>query len=545
MAAGPKTMPKGDRLKRASRRVTALALALAMMWPHVAPLAQVRLPALGEAAAEDFSVGAERRLGEQIMREIRRDPDYLDDPQLLDYLYSLWSPLVAAARDRADINVDTDAQFAWESFLVRDRTVNAFALPGGYVGVHLGLIAMTNTRDELASVLAHELSHVTQRHIARSMASSQRQGLIGMAALILGILAASRSSNADVAQAAVMGSQAAMMQGQLNFSRDMEREADRIGFGLLLHAGYAGSGMTHMFEKLDIANRLNDNGAFPYLRSHPLTTERISEARGRVLQSGSVLETSTLWHQLMRARARVLMDPSAVALRKQQDVLGTLPAANRFDRIAALYAGAMASSMLRDHAKAEAAVEEALRWVQSPDLNEPRARQELWLMQAQVAMEQGQHERAYALLSRPEVQASRGVLLLRSQAALGMARQQLPTAAVALREHTEALQAWVAEHPHDAAAWSTLAQCADSLGLKLRSLRAQAEVRAALGDLSGAVDRLRVGQNLVRTGAATDHIEASVLDARVRQLQAQRRELAAEMRGSRGGTSPDGERAPE
>jgi hypothetical protein len=131
----------------------------------------VRLPALGESAAEDFGVGAERRLGEQIMGEIRRDPDYLDDPVLLEYLQSLWLPLVAAARQRGDVDVDTGNQFAWESFLVRDRSVNAFALPGGYVGVHLGLIAMTATRDELASVLAHELTHVTQRHIARGMAN--------------------------------------------------------------------------------------------------------------------------------------------------------------------------------------------------------------------------------------------------------------------------------------------------------------------------------------------------------------------------------------
>ena len=113
---------------------------------------------------------------------------------------------------------------------MRDRSVNAFALPGGYVGVHLGLIAMTGTRDELASVLAHELSHVTQRHIARGIANSKRQSLIGLAAMILGVLAASRAGSADGANAAIVGGQAAAIQGQLNFSRDMEREADRIGF---------------------------------------------------------------------------------------------------------------------------------------------------------------------------------------------------------------------------------------------------------------------------------------------------------------------------
>jgi beta-barrel assembly-enhancing protease len=212
------------------RRVVAAVCALAIAWP-AAPAAQAqnRLPALGDTASEDFNLGTERRIGDQIMREIRRDTAYSDDPVLLEYLQSVFLPLVSAARRRGEIGPDVDTRFAWEAFLVRDRSVNAFALPGGYIGVHLGLIAMTSTRDELAAVLAHELSHVTQRHIARSISNSRRQSLIGVAATILGILAASRSNNADVANAAIAGGQAATIQGQLNFSRDMEREADRIG----------------------------------------------------------------------------------------------------------------------------------------------------------------------------------------------------------------------------------------------------------------------------------------------------------------------------
>src|SRR5439155_1151642 len=136
------------------------------------------------------------------------------------YLQGIFQPLVVAARQRGEIGPDIDQRFAWEPFLVRDRTVNAFALPGGFVGVHLGLISMTASRDELASVLAHEMSHVTQRHIARSVASSSRQSLVGLAAMILGAIAASRSSHADALQAVVVGGQAAMAQGQLNFSRD-------------------------------------------------------------------------------------------------------------------------------------------------------------------------------------------------------------------------------------------------------------------------------------------------------------------------------------
>ncbi|MFN9103966.1 MAG: M48 family metalloprotease, partial [Betaproteobacteria bacterium] len=207
-----------------------------------APANPVRLPALGESASADLSVNQERRIGDAILREGRRDPAYLDDPILLDYVQQLYAPLLRAARARGDIEPDVDAAFAWEIFLVNDRAVNAFALPGGYVGVHLGLIALTTTPDALASVLAHELTHVTQRHIARSIAPQQQASLLAVVGLLLGVLAASRAStaggSADGVQAAVMGGQAAAIQTQLNFTRAMEREADRVGFGLLADAGY-------------------------------------------------------------------------------------------------------------------------------------------------------------------------------------------------------------------------------------------------------------------------------------------------------------------
>ena len=240
--------------RRAAVALLCGALAAPPVWP------QVRLPSLGESASDDVTVTTEKRLGEQIMREIRRDPAYLDDPVLLEYLQSVWQPLVAAARQHGDITPDIDANFAWEAFLVRDRSVNAFALPGGYVGMHLALIALTGTADELASVLAHELTHLTQRHIARSVVTSNRQSLLALAGMIVGLLAAARANNSDAAQAAIMGSQAAALQGQLNFSRDMEREADRIGLSVLTQAGFAPSGMARMFERMDHANRLVDNG---------------------------------------------------------------------------------------------------------------------------------------------------------------------------------------------------------------------------------------------------------------------------------------------
>ncbi len=214
-----------------------------------------------------------------------------------------WLALLAAARARGELSPELDERFAWEVLLGRDRSVNAFALPGGYLGVHLGLIGVVVSRDELASVLAHELSHVTQRHIARLMAQQSRQTPLMIGAMILGALAASKSP--DAAQALAIGGQALVVQNQLNFSRDMEREADRVGYSLMAPAGFAPQGFVGMFDKLQQANRLNDNGSWPYLRSHPLTTQRIADMQSRLPPGASTLAPApALEHAMVSARAR-------------------------------------------------------------------------------------------------------------------------------------------------------------------------------------------------------------------------------------------------
>ena len=281
-----------------------------------AVLSPTALPALGDAAVQDLSPMAERRLGDRIMRSLLGDPDVIDDPLVLEYVGQIWGRLLAGAKARGEIGPELQASHAWQPFLVKDKSVNAFALPGGYIGVHLGLLAMTTTPDELASVLAHELSHVTQRHIARMIGQQSRQSWVSLASLVLGILAASRAPMA--AQAMIYGGQAASIQGQLNFSRDMEREADRLGLELMGGAGFAASGMSAMFEKLDQSSRLNDGGQYPYLRSHPLTSERITEARLRAAGLPPPQGPGDVLHALMQARARVMADGGEVALRRLQ-----------------------------------------------------------------------------------------------------------------------------------------------------------------------------------------------------------------------------------
>ena len=515
-----------------------------------------RLPSLGEPDSGDISEGTERRVGEYVMRQIRRDPAYLDDPLLLSYAQALWNPLVRVARARGEIVAETDQAFAWETFLLRDKSINAFALPGGFVGIHLGLIAQAATTDELAAVLAHELTHVTQRHIARSNSSARRQSALGLAGMLLGLLAAARSGSPDLAQATIMGSQAAMAQGQLNFSRDMEREADRIGFTIMTEAGYNGAGVAAIFERLQRANRLNDSGNFPYLRSHPLTVERIGEAQSRVQQAQAQAQSASLgaaggpvgqtvriteqrlaldlpsqeMHQLMRARARVLMELQVPALRRWQALAAQDNAVE--DRVATLYSATLASLLLGEPRAAQRHLQE----LQARPLL-PSSRPVVDMLSAEVAVAEGQAHRATAQLESLNGR-DRAVRLARAEAALKWLQQstdlrERAKARQALQLHADGLATWVIDRKHDALAWSVLSTCHQALDQPLRAVRAEAEARWALGDLNGALDRFKAGQRLVRSSRTPDYVEASVIDSRLRDLERERRRAFAEIRGMR------------
>lgn len=517
-------------------RTTALGLALLLALPMPAPAQTTNLPALGDGTGGGWDITAERRVGDRIMREVRRDPDYFEDPLLEAYVDTLWQPLLASARARGDIRPDSEALYAWQTFLIRDKVINAFALPGGYVGLYLGLVAMTTSRDELASVLAHELTHVTQRHIARGLESGQRQQLGALAATILGLLAASRSSNTAAAQAVVMGGQAAALQGQINFTREMEREADRIGFDVLAGGGYSGAGMSGMFEKMDAASRLNDNNQYPYLRTHPLTIERISEARLRVREANPPPQTGApIVHALMQARARVWMDTNPDALRHWQAQGGATAPTTDVARLAARYAAALASAQMREWDRAATQLDAAEALASEGFADQPDVARALALARVQMAIDQGGRAivgpPAQAALRTLAGDASRPAVFMRAAAALALQRAGAPAEA-ALREVLQTLQNWTVLHGSDAAAWQWQAQCAEALGLTRRAQRAGAEAAYARGDVLGAFDRLRVAQALPQQGAS-DEMDLAVVNARLRALEPERRRVLAEARGER------------
>jgi predicted Zn-dependent protease len=320
----------------------------------------------------------------------------------------------------------------------------------------------------------------------------------------------------------IVGGQAAAAQSQLNFSRDMEREADRVGFGVLSQAGFEPRGFVTMFEKLQQASRLNDSGGFPYLRSHPLTTERMSDMQSRLPQGNPSLIPSTPlpvdWvHAMVSARARVLSNANVDGLRAWTAQVGpaelaklTAPA-----QVAALYGATLAALKLRDYALAQAVW---LRLEAQTRSNAAAARTTA-LLGSELALAQGTPTRVQTLLQGlPDT--DRAVLFLHAQASVAMGK----TAPVA-----QALQTWLADHPRDAQAWQWLAQAHAVQGKAVAAIRAQAEASVAQWDYAAALEQLKAAQNLARQSTgATDHIESSILDTRTRQLELLLREQALE-----------------
>ena len=494
------------------------------------------LPTLGNS--EGISLSAERRLGDRIARELYRDADYLEDPVLDEYIQRLWMPLVKAAAARGELSPELQERFAWRILLGRDRSVNAFALPGGYLGVHLGLIAVVSSNDELASVLAHELSHVTQRHIARSMDEQSKMTPLVIGSMILGAIALSK--NPQAAQGLIVGGQAAAIQSQLSYSRDMEREADRVGYGVLADAGYDPQGFVGMFGKLQQAAGLNDNGAFPYLRSHPLTTERIADMQARVqLNPAASRVAADVSQAMLAARAKVMSQNSTEALKAwTQDSKATSPQATPAQKAGALYAATLSHLQLRDMAAAERQLQALLKTV----ADDPAAHRLAVLLHAEVAAKQERFDVALQILqtlsSAKPVTATTAATGSLPAASTIPRPELMATAETLLRLPPHPARAWVTQQlreqvsqvPHDAQAWDNLSRLYALQGQALLSLRAEGEAQMARLDWTGAVDRFRAAQNWAKNNRlqAGDHIEASIVDTRLRQVQALLRELQSE-----------------
>ncbi len=263
-------------------------------------VAAADIPELGSYSGSVLSPQQEAEIGKRLLRFFRRRKKIVDDPLIDHYINSLGYKLVAQSEQPS-------RQFTF--FIVKDRSINAFAAPGGYIGVHLGLIEIATTESELAAVLAHEVAHITQNHLARMFASSKRRGLAMTAALIAALVAS--KSSPQLRSGAVMTTLAANQQSSLNFTRSNELEADHIGIKILVDAGFDPEAMPRFFQRMQKSSRLHGVKLPEFLRTHPVDDTRIADAKNRVSQYSRKPKPDSINYLLMRYRLNVLLGQNA------------------------------------------------------------------------------------------------------------------------------------------------------------------------------------------------------------------------------------------
>lgn len=457
----------------------------------VSPTLADGLPDLGDVAQADFSPQTERKLGDAIMAQIRRDQSLLADAELTEYLNNLGYRLVAASPDnRQD----------FEFFIIKDASLNAFALPGGYIGVHTGLILAAQSESELAAVLGHEIAHVTQRHLARMIDKDKQSMWTSIAAIAVAILAS--RSNPQLSNAAVATAQATAIQNTLNFTRDHEREADRVGLQILTQAGFDARGAETFFERLQRATRAYDSNAPDYLRTHPVTSERIADIQNRLESIPYKQTVDSFDFHLMRAKLRAMdgTPPQAVAFFEE------LLRERRYANEAAQHYG-LAAALLRQRQfeRAEGELAKLRKLVQPHPVVESLA--------AQIKLAAGKSDAALtvyrtALRDFPN----------RRPLIYGYADTLLQG-----RRYDDALKLLSSEllnWPNDVRLYRFQAQAYAGLGRRLMSHQAQAEAYYREGNLPAAIEQLQIAQKI----GGGDFYQMSMIEARLRQLRTLDRE---------------------
>lgn len=284
------------------RQFIALIATLTLLVPPTVPATTGDdLPDIGSPADSILSREKELQIGRSIFRSLVDTERVMNDPEIQEYVQDVGMKLSSQAQD---------GDFRFTFFVVNDPAINAFALPGGYIGIHSGLLLATNSESELAGVLAHEISHVTQRHISRAVFANQRSSILTMAAMLGAILLGAVGGSGDAITGAIATAQGVAAQQQINFTRANEYEADRVGVGVLAAAGFDPMGMPDFFETLARQTGPLASQAPEFLRTHPVTVNRIAETRERAATLPRPDVRDALGYTITRARIRVLSSPT-------------------------------------------------------------------------------------------------------------------------------------------------------------------------------------------------------------------------------------------
>ncbi|GAA4024157.1 M48 family metalloprotease [Actimicrobium antarcticum] len=515
--AGPSILRLSGRCRR---RATIVAVLAALFCPASFGAAtltdNVNLPSLGDSDRQSLSPLTERKLGETIMRDIRRNPDYLDDAPTLEYMNDFGNQLLAARPEARG-----EASFDYFFFVVRDPMLNAFALPGGFIAAHSALLLAAQSESELASVISHEIGHVAQRHIARMLGQQKQDMLIPLAGVILAVLAA--RANPDASAALVVGSEGVALQRQLNFSRDAEREADRVGLQILRDAGFETAGMVAFFGRMQTASSGYSEGIPAYLRSHPLTTERIADIQARTRDLRYRQHADTLDFQLIRARVRVLQDDTSQGWRDASVIYAAqLLQKTRTQTVAGKYGLSLVAYRRGDYAKARGLLQEARTALHSGAPRDGGESSVLDYLGIDLLLASGKTDDAVTLANtaRNRFPLSRG--LARRYADTLLAAGRTDDAIAYLRDQIQLYR-------QESELQEQLAKAYSAKGKLVLQHLALAEAYALGGSLPAAMDQLRIA----RAAPDASFYDQALVDARERDFEARWREELADSKRSK------------
>ena len=472
------------------KKTIAVVLLALFSWPlNLIMAADIALPEFGDSAGALISPQQEYRIGQSFYWRIQQSTDLIEDPEINSYLQSLGYRLVAESNS---------PHLSFTFFMVPAASVNAFAAPGGFIGTHSGLVMASESEDELASVLAHEIAHVTQRHLLRGFEKQKNLSVPMTAATIAAALLVAVDPKAG--SAALMAVQAGGVQMQIDNTRQHEKEADNIGMQNLVRSGFDAHAMPSFFERLQRESRFYTGNAVPeFLRTHPVTTNRIAEARGRAATYPLQRQLSDpLQFYLMREKLRVMTVQNIGDL--SQLYADTLKTGNSLNLTATRYGYSLALSKLGEYTKARQQLKILM------DEDNDRLSYELALAEIEIAV--GRLPAALAIYEDnqrlyPDDQA----LSLMQVKALLKAHQ--PEQAIKMLHRQLELG-----HPSQVL-YQQLAQAEGDLGHKSQSHSWLAEYYYSAGRVIQATDQLRLAAGF----AERDEYLLAKITARLREVE--------------------------
>lgn len=455
--------------------------------PYAAPTnLDTSLPDLGDVSQTVLTPQDEQRIGEQIMRDVSVSDEVLQDIEVTDYLQNLGNRLATGSPDK-------NQKFTF--FVVKDNTINAFAMPGGVIGVHTGLMLATNSESELASVLGHEIGHVTQRHMARMLAQQKYDTLKNIGGIALALLVA--RANPELANGALVTASAAGVARQLDYTREHEREADRVGLSILDSAGFDVRAMPAFFTTLQRGTRFTDGAAPSFLRTHPLNAERIADVSNRVETMPYHQVADSLEFNLAKAKLRANEGLAQDAI----DIFESNIKERRFANETAEHYG-LALAMLRKNDLTGA--QNQMNWLKS------NAQKNAFIesLDARIQVAKNNPQAAAS-------QYAKGLSLFPNHRALiyGYAEHFLalhqPDKAIKLVQDKQAL------YPNDAYFYDILAKAYTAKNKNLLRFQAQGESYCRQYNLKKAIEQME----LATKAKDGNFYEQSIVEARLKELK--------------------------